>query len=156
MPNVKSPAKSGARKQEKAKRVKKSPVSRKNVKAKPYGKIKSKEAYELTMNEIDNLMKLGEDNLTNSQLQRLRILSEAAEIFEDTNDPLPLPDSLTAIIRMRMYQMQLNQSFVAKLLGVSDAKFSMIMNGRQKPDIYFIKAVHVKLKVDANRILQAI
>jgi len=52
--------------------------------------------------------------------------------------------------------MQLTQSFVAKLLGVSDAKFSLIMNGKQKPDIYFIKAIHEKLKVDANRILQSL
>ena len=60
------------------------------------------------------------------------------------------------MIRMRMYQMRLTQGFAARLLGVSNAKFSLIMNGKQKPDIYFIKAIHVKLKVDANRILQAL
>jgi HTH-type transcriptional regulator/antitoxin HigA len=55
-----------------------------------------------------------------------------------------------------MFQLQLNQYFTAKLLGVSEAKFSLIMNGKQKPDIYFIKAIHDKLKVDANLILQAV
>ena len=30
------------------------------------------------------------------------------------------------------------------------------MNGKQKPDIYFIKAVHEKLEVDANVLLNAI
>jgi HTH-type transcriptional regulator/antitoxin HigA len=55
-----------------------------------------------------------------------------------------------------MFVMRLNQSYAAKLLGVSDAKFSMIMNGKQKPDIYFIKAVHDKLQVNAEQILQAI
>jgi len=118
--------------------------------------IKSKEAYELTMQEIDTLMKRGESNLSGKELERVRILAEAAEKYEDSHDPLPLPESLPEMIRMRMFQMQLTQSFVAKLLGVSDTKFSLIMNGKQKPDIYFIKAIHEKLKVDANRILQSL
>ena len=118
--------------------------------------IKSKEAYDLTMKEIDFLMKKGEINLRQKELERLRILAEAAERYEDTYDPLPLPQGLPEMIRMRMFQMQLNQSFAAKLLGVSDAKFSLIMSGKQKPDVYFIKAIHDKLKVDANMILQAL
>lgn len=118
--------------------------------------IKSKEAYELILQEVDALMKKGESNLSERELERLSILASAVEQYEDTHDPLPLPDSLPDIIRMRMFQMRLNQSFIAKLLGVSDAKFSLIMNGKQKPDIYFIKAVHQKLNVDANRILQAL
>lgn len=118
--------------------------------------IRSKEAYDLTMREIDSLMKRGEKNLSQKELERLRSLAEAAERYEDTHDPLPLPESLPELVRMRMFQMQLNQSFAAKLLGVSDAKFSMIMSGRQKPDVIFIKAIHDKLHVDANLILQAL
>jgi HTH-type transcriptional regulator / antitoxin HigA len=118
--------------------------------------IRSKEAYDITMKEIDVLMKKGEDKLTEKELERLRVLADAAEAYENKHDPLPLPESLPEMIRMRMYQMQLTQSFVAKLLGVSDAKFSLIMNGKQKPDIYFIKAIHEKLKMDANLILQAL
>jgi len=118
--------------------------------------IKSKEAYEITMKEIDELMRKGESNLNPKQKERLRTMAEAAEQYEDTYDPLPLPESLPEMIRMRMFQMHLNQSFVAKLLGVSDTKFSLIMSGKQKPDVYFIKAIHSKLKVDANLILQAI
>lgn len=118
--------------------------------------IKSNEAYELVMKEIDSLMKKGEKNLSEKELLRLRKLSVAAEEYEDTNDPLPLPDSLPELIRMRMFQMQLNQGFAAELLGVSDTKFSLIMNGKQRPDVNFLKAVHSKLQVDANKILQAI
>lgn len=118
--------------------------------------IKSKEAYDLVMGEIDVIMKRGEANLSSKELDRLRSLAEAAEVYEDTHHPLPLPESLPEMIRMRMFQMRLTQGFAAKLLGVSDAKFSLIMNGKQKPDIFFIKAIHSKLKVDANQILQAI
>jgi HTH-type transcriptional regulator/antitoxin HigA len=118
--------------------------------------IKTKEAYNAVMLEIDKLMKRGEANLSQAELKRLRIMAEAAEMYEDVHDPLPLPDSLPEMIRMRMFQMQLNQAFTAKLLGVSDAKFSLILSGRQRPDIIFIKALHEKLKVDANLILQAL
>lgn len=141
----KSPDKAGGKKQK--------PISTKPERKK---QIKSKEAYELTMNEIDTLMKRGEKNLSEKELARLQILTEAAEVYEDTHDPLPIPSSLHEMIRMRMYQMQLTQGYTARLLGVSDAKFSLIMSGKQKPDIYFIKAIHHKLKLDANQILKAI
>ncbi len=118
--------------------------------------IKSKETYDLTMQEINTLMKKGEKNLSPAELNRLRRMAEAAEAYEDIHDPLPLPSNLPELIRVRMFQMHLNQSFTARLLGVSDTKFSMIISGKQKPDIYFIKALHEKLKVDANLLLKVI
>jgi len=41
-------------------------------------KIQSKEAYELTMKEINALMKKGEENLSEKELERLRVLAQAA------------------------------------------------------------------------------
>jgi HTH-type transcriptional regulator / antitoxin HigA len=108
------------------------------------------------MNEIDALMKKGEANLSTAQLTRLRNLAEAAEVYEDTSNPLPLPSSLSDIIKMKMFQLNLNQQFTAQLLGISEAKFSLIMNGKQKPDVYFLKSVHEKLKVDANLLLETV
>ena len=54
-------------------------------------KIQSKEAYKLTMEEIDTLMKKGEKNLRAVELKQLRTLAEAAEIYEDKLQPLPIP-----------------------------------------------------------------
>ena len=119
-------------------------------------KILTEEAYQLTMKEIDELMHLGENKLSNAQMKRLKALALAAEQYEDINHPLPLADSLSDIIQQRMFQMRINQNYTAVLLGVSAAKFSLILSGKQKPDIRFIKAVHEKLKVDANSILAAV
>ena len=119
-------------------------------------KIQSKEVYELTMKGIDALMRKGEENLSEKELDRLRILSEAAEGYEDVHDPLPIPSSLPDMIRMKMFQLKLKQHYAARLLGVSEAKLSLIMSGKQKPDIYFLKALHDKLNLDANQILQAV
>jgi HTH-type transcriptional regulator/antitoxin HigA len=119
-------------------------------------RIQSKEVYELTIREIDTLMKKGEENLSQKEIERLRILAEAAENYEDANEPLPVPSSLPDMIRMKMFQLRLKQQYTARLLGVSEAKLSLIMSGKQKPDIYFIKALHEKLNLDANQILQAV
>ncbi|WP_255154116.1 hypothetical protein [Ferruginibacter sp. HRS2-29] len=119
-------------------------------------RIGSEEAYELTMQEIDTLMRKGEAKLNVNEKNRLAALADAAERYEDTNHPLPLPASLPDIIRLKLLQLSIRQNYAAQLLGVSDAKFSLIMNGKQKPDIFFVKAVHDKLKVDGNLILKAI
>jgi len=119
-------------------------------------KIQTQEAYELTMKTIDTLMKKGEGNLSDKELKSLSALAEAAELYEDTFEPLPVPASLPDMVRIKLYQLRINQNYAAKLLGVSDAKFSLIMNGKQKPDISFIKAIHVKLQVDANLLLKVI
>ena len=119
-------------------------------------KIQNKEVYELTMKEIELLMSKGEATISNQEQARLRSLAEAAEEYEDTYEPLPAPSSLSDMIRMKMLQLKLKQHYTAKLLGVSEAKLSLIMNGKQKPDIYFVKALHEKLNLDANDILKAI
>ena len=119
-------------------------------------KIHNREVYELTMKEIDTLMKRGEENLDPKEMERLRILAEAAEDYEDTNEPLPVPSSLPDMIRLKMFQLKLKQHYTAKLLGVSEAKLSLIMSSKQKPDIYFVKALHEKLNLDANQILEAV
>jgi HTH-type transcriptional regulator/antitoxin HigA len=119
-------------------------------------KIQSKAAYELTMKEIDVLMKKGEANLSAMEIKKLKALAMAAETYGDTFQPLPVPESLPDIVRYKLLQLHINQGYAAQLLGVSHTKFSLIMNGKQKPDIYFIKAVHDKLEVDANVLLKAI
>lgn len=119
-------------------------------------KIQSKEVYDITMKEIDALMKKGEAILSHSEQVRLRSLAQVAEEYEDTYEPLPVPSTLPDMIRMKMLQLKLKQHYTAKLPGVSEAKFSLIMNGKQKPDIYFVKALNEKLNLDANQILRAV
>jgi HTH-type transcriptional regulator/antitoxin HigA len=140
-----------------SRRRKQSRARRPVVGARPVRKkIHNREVYELTMKEIDTLMKRGEENLSPKELERLRTLAEAAEDYEDTNEPLPVPSSLPDMIRLKMFQLKLKQHYTAKLLGVSEAKLSLIMSGKQKPDIYFVKALHEKLNLDANQILEAV
>ncbi len=45
---------------------------------------------------------------------------------------------------------------MAKVLKVSNAKLSLIMNGKQKADIRFLKALHKEFKIDGNQLLEAV
>ncbi len=150
-------------KSKKARNPRKSRTGKKTVRAKePMSgsrkilKIKTADAYELVMKEIDHLMKKGEENLSEKELRKLESLTKSAELYEDIKDPLPIPTTLPEMIRMKLFQLRIKQQFAAKLLGVSEAKFSLIMNGKQKPDIFFVKALHQKLNLDAHQLLEAI
>jgi len=115
--------------------------------------MKSKKAYEATMGRIDELMKKGEANLTKREADEIRKLALEAQQYEKNMYSIPAPKTIQGIIELRMYELKLTQSKLAKILGVTDAKLSQILNGKRDPDVRFLKAVHEKLKVDATFLL---
>jgi HTH-type transcriptional regulator/antitoxin HigA len=116
--------------------------------------MKSKKAYEANMSRIDELMKKGEANLTKKEADEIRKLALEAQQYEKSIYEIPAPKTIEGIIELRMYELKLTQSKLAKMLGVTDAKLSQILNGKRNPDVRFLKAVHEKLKVDAAFLLR--
>ena len=47
----------------------------------------------------------------------------------------------------------MKQAQLAKKLNLSEAKLSLILNGKQKPDVAFLKGIRKELKIDADFIL---
>ncbi|WAC10465.1 helix-turn-helix domain-containing protein [Dyadobacter pollutisoli] len=117
---------------------------------------KTESEYDKAMVEIDRLMRKGENNLSDFELGKIRTMALAAQAYELEHYYVEPPRTLEGMIELRMYEMKLKQKDLAKTLGVSGAKLSLILNGKQKPDIPFIKAVHTKLNVPADFILQHI
>lgn len=60
----------------------------------------------------------------------LDMISDMVEEYEDIHYPIGKP-SLVDIIKLRLYEMGLNQTKLAEMLGLSNARVSEIMNGRQ-------------------------
>ena len=118
--------------------------------------IKSEVEYEDIMGKIEELMDKGESNLSILESDQVRNMALAAQNFERKHYRTAMPETLPEMISLRMYEMRLKQTELAKELGVSDTKLSLILHGRQKPDITFIKAVHTKLTVSADFILKHI
>ncbi|KLT66775.1 DNA-binding protein [Pedobacter sp. BMA] len=116
-------------------------------------KIKNKGDYESVMSKIDALMAKGSDKATTAELAEIRALALSAQAYEQQVYVIEQPDSLSGMIEMRMFEMKIKQADMAKKLHVSPAKLSLILNGKQRVDIDFLKAVHKELNVDADFLL---
>jgi HTH-type transcriptional regulator/antitoxin HigA len=119
-------------------------------------KITEEADYKAVMAKIDHLMSKGSNKVTPTELAEIRKLAEAAQQYEQSKFTISPPTTLAGIIEMKMYEMKLKQKDLAKKLKVSDTKLSMIMNGKQKPDVDFIKAVHRQLKVNGDYLLNSL
>jgi HTH-type transcriptional regulator/antitoxin HigA len=119
-------------------------------------KYETEAVYEAAMVEIERLMDKGEENLTEDEFETLETLALAAQAYEKEHYYVEPPRTLEGMIELRMYEMRLKQNDLAETLGVSDAELQLILSGEQKPDIPFIKAVHDKLNVSADFILNHI
>ena len=117
-------------------------------------KITSETEYYSAMAEIDALMKKGEDNLSATELKKLRNMAIAAEGYEDVYISLPMPETVTGMIELKMFQMKLNQAELAELLEVGKPKLSQILNGKREPDVAFLKAAYKKLHIDPAFLLE--
>ncbi len=118
--------------------------------------IASDTDYNEVMAKIDKLMAKGSENVTKSELAEIRSLALKAQAYEQKKFIIEPPTTFAGIIEMKMYDMKLRQTQLAKKLHVSDTKLSLIMSGKQRPDISFLKAVHKELDIDANLLLEAV
>jgi len=116
--------------------------------------IKNEADYNKVMAKIDSLMAKGSEKVSKEELNEIRTLAQSAQRYEQTQYVIDAPTTLVGMIEMRMYEMKLKQRDLAKKLNVSDTKLSLIMNGKQKPGIDFLKAVHTQLHIDAEFILE--
>ena len=99
-------------------------------------------------------MNKGEANLTNQEVNRLRTLALETQAYEKSIYSIPAPSTLAGMIELRMYEMKPRQKDLAKTLQVSDTKLSMILSGKQKPDVPFLKALYRDLDIPADFILE--
>ena len=117
-------------------------------------KITNDADYDSVMAKIDSLMAKGSQKVSKEELEYIRSLSLSAQAYEQEKYVLDAPTTLTGMIEMRMFELRLKQKDLAEKLNISNAKLSLIMNGKQKPDVDFLKAVHRQLQVDAEFLLE--
>jgi HTH-type transcriptional regulator/antitoxin HigA len=117
-------------------------------------KINNDADYNQVMAKIDVLMAKGSTNVSTEELAEIRSLAQTAQAYEQTQYVIDAPTTLIGMVEMRMFEMKLKQKELAKKLSMSDAKLSLIMNGKQKPGVEFLKAVYSELNIDAEFILE--
>jgi HTH-type transcriptional regulator/antitoxin HigA len=116
--------------------------------------IKNDADYSQVMAKIDGLMAKGSENVSKEELSEIRTLAQQAQAFEQAKYVIDAPTTLIGMVEMRMFEMKLRQRDLAQKLGMSDAKLSMIMNGKQRPGVDFLKAAYQQLHIDASFLLE--
>lgn len=125
-------------------------------------KIRNQEQYDAIMKMIEKYIQKatkggGFHSLNKKDEKDLHQLTLLANDFEKQSiRQTALNLSLNGIVQNRLDEMNINQSTLAKLLNTTGSKISKILSGKQEPDVYFLKAIHEKLGIDGNLLLEAI
>jgi HTH-type transcriptional regulator/antitoxin HigA len=123
-------------------------------------KIRNKEQYDQIILIIEGFIKKateagGFHSLSPSESDELGRLSLLAEHYEDdTLKIMPLPVSITTVVQHKLSELNITQAKLAEMLGLGTAKLSQILNGKREPDVPFLKAVHSKLGISGDFLLE--
>ena len=123
-------------------------------------KIENRKEYDAVMARIEKLLQKsteagGFDKLTKKEAETLENLSLIAEQFEDSIPLMPIkqPSTIAEMLRYKMFELNLKQKQLAKLVGVSETRISELLSGKRKLNIGLAKKLHFKLNIDADFLL---
>lgn len=98
----------------------------------------------------------GFENLTSKENEQLAEYTEIVKAYEAENITIPMPTTISGLLQLKMYENQLKQKDLAKLLKTSDTQLSEIMHEKRKPTLRFLKSINQELGVDGNILLQMV
>jgi antitoxin component HigA of HigAB toxin-antitoxin module len=125
-------------------------------------KIRNQVQYEQIMKMIEGYLKKateggGFHSLSQEESDELEKLSVLAAHYEDNVlNIMPLTVTISAVVQQKISEMNITQGKLAEMLGIGAAKISQILNGKREPDVHFLKAIHQKLGIDGNFILDRV
>mgnify|MGYP003466778062 FL=1 len=117
-------------------------------------KIENKIQYEWAVRRVEELLPLVDDNtpLTDPNSIELELLSNMVADYSEEHFAIGEP-SLAEVIKLRMFEMGITQSGLAKLLGVSPSRISEYLSGKCEPTLKVGREISRKLNIDANIVL---
>lgn len=117
-------------------------------------KIRNEMEYKAVMERIEELLPLVNDDTPSDDrnLIELDLLSGLASEYEDEAFPVKTPD-LVSVLKLRMYELGLNQLKLSEILGVSPSRISDYLTGRCEPTLKVARKMSQKLGIDANIVL---
>ena len=80
-------------------------------------------------------------------------ISDIIEQYDEVHFPIGLP-TLHEMIELRMFEMGLKRKDLAALLNTSASRISDYLNGKREITLNVAKALHQKLNIDSDIILQ--
>ena len=125
-------------------------------------KIRTKAQYDQVMDLIEAFITKataggGFHSLSEAEAQELNALSLLAEQYEDdVLKIMPLPITINAVVQHKIKEMNITQAKLADILGIATPKLSQILTGKREPDVSFLKAVHNKLGISGDFLLESV
>lgn len=117
-------------------------------------RINNETEYNAIMARVDELVEIvGEDTpKTDRNFIELDILADLIVAYEEEYFPVGEP-SLVDVLKLRMFEMDLTQTALAELLGVSKSRVSQYMNGKSEPTLQVAREISRKMNIDASIVL---
>ena len=117
--------------------------------------IKTQKEYEAMLARIEELLPLTwGDNIPEDSPENieLALISNLVADYEDIHYPIGKP-TLVATIKLRMFEMELTQTKVAAMLGISAPRLSEIMHGKVEPSLSLARTIIQKLNISPSIVL---
>jgi HTH-type transcriptional regulator/antitoxin HigA len=116
-------------------------------------KITNDTEYYIIRKRIDELLEVVSDENyeTIPESIELEFLSELIDEYEKKYYPVSLP-TLAEMLKLRMYELNINQFQLAKMLDVSPSRISEYLSGKE-PTLKVAKIMCERLSISANVLL---
>ena len=117
-------------------------------------KIENEVQYNWAMSRIEELLPRVNDETSDKDPNsiELYLLSNLVADYEEEHYPIGEP-SLIDVIKLRMYEMGLNQVALAKLIGVSPSRVCDYLSGKSEPTLKVGRVISKKLNIDPAIVL---
>jgi HTH-type transcriptional regulator/antitoxin HigA len=112
--------------------------------------IKTATDHAWAMEQIDALMM--KDDLSDDETRHLEVIAILVEKFENEHFPVELPTPIEAI-EFRIDQLGINRSELANKIDYPKSRVSEVLNGKRKPSLDMMRALHEKLGIPADVLL---
>jgi HTH-type transcriptional regulator/antitoxin HigA len=115
----------------------------------------SEAGYKQASARIEELLKVVNNNTPQGDPNLIELIekSDIVENYETENYSIGTP-TLKDVIELRMFERKLKQKDLAEILETSTSRISEYLNGKRDITIDIARALHKKLNIDSDIILQ--
>jgi len=117
-------------------------------------KIENEIQYNWALKRVEELLPLVDDNtpLNDPNSIELELLSNLVADYSEKHYSLSEP-SLSDVIKLRMYEMGINQIKLSELLEISPSRISDYLTGKSEPTLPVARNISQKLNINASVVL---
>lgn len=117
-------------------------------------KIETEKQYKVVCERVEELLKVVNNNTPpdDKNFIELELLSNLVADYSEEHFALGEP-TLIDVLKLRMFEMGLDQKSLAKLIGVSPSRLSDYVSGKCEPTLKVAREISRKLNIDASIVL---